>query len=394
MAVSAEQELLEHLIVGNEDLDHLEQMLGEFNVFEALGVVRQEIRHSDFLRFLLDPSENHGVGDALLKALLKRALQQHQHRELGVIDIDVADLSESYAERERFNIDVLVHGSPAPIVLAIENKIDAGEHSDQLRRYRETLEREFPRHKTVLLFLSADGQEPSDPDWISLSYADVLAIIEAVRRARSSTLGGDVLTALKHYETMVRRHIVSDSDIAELCRKLYRAHQKAFDLILEHRPDQQSDIREAVEQVIRQQPQFSMDHCSKSYIRFLPTEWDQDARLKTGSGWTDTGRVLLFEVQNFSDSVRLKLIIGPGEGAVRQSIFDFAKAHRDLFRGITSKLYPKFTQVYTRALVEKDDYDAPPEEVVRKATTALSSLFAADIAQLISGLRSVLRHGT
>jgi hypothetical protein len=79
---------------------------------------------------------------------------------------------------------------------------------------------------------------------------------------------------------------------------------------------------------------------------------------------------------------------------VRQSIFDFAKAHRDLFRGITSKLYPKFTQVYTRALVEKDDYDAPPEEVVRKATTALSSLFAADIAQLISGLRSVLRHGT
>ncbi len=106
----------------------------------------------------------------------------------------MADLSESYAERERFEIDVLVHGDPARIIVAIENKIDSGERSDQLPRYRETIRREYPGHKAVLLFLSPDGQQPSDPEWIPLSYDDVLATTEAVRKARSGIIGGDVLT--------------------------------------------------------------------------------------------------------------------------------------------------------------------------------------------------------
>ncbi|MBI5066936.1 MAG: PD-(D/E)XK nuclease family protein [Deltaproteobacteria bacterium] len=391
MSGSEEQQHLERLIVGNEDLERLEQLLGEFNLFEALGVVRQEVRHSDFLRFLLDPSENHGLGDTMLKALLKRALQRHQHPELGVIDIDVADLSESYAERERFAIDVLIHGDPAGIVIAIENKIGADEHSDQLRRYKESIRREYPSHKAVLLFLTPDGQDPSDPDWIALSYDDVLATTGSVSRARRSTLGGDVVTALTHYETMVRRHIVSESDVAELCRKLYRAHQKAFDLILEHRPDQQGDMREALERVIRSQPDFELDFCSKAFVRFFHRSWDQDQRLKTGTAWTRSGRLLLFELQNKPDSVRLKLIIGPGDPAVRERLFDFAKTHKDPFKGIPSKLYPMFTQVYSRPLVEKDDFDAPPEEVIQQAAAALTERFAGDIGQLIARVADFLR---
>ena len=32
-------------------------------------------------------------------------------------------------------------------------------------------------------------------------------------------LGADVNTMMRHYVTMLRRHIVSESDIAELCRQ-------------------------------------------------------------------------------------------------------------------------------------------------------------------------------
>ena len=46
---------LERFLVGNRDLERLEALLDRFNILEALGVVRQELRHSDFLRFLLDP---------------------------------------------------------------------------------------------------------------------------------------------------------------------------------------------------------------------------------------------------------------------------------------------------------------------------------------------------
>jgi hypothetical protein len=41
--------------VNNAELEQLEAMLAEFNVFEAAGLTSQEIRHSRFLSFLLDP---------------------------------------------------------------------------------------------------------------------------------------------------------------------------------------------------------------------------------------------------------------------------------------------------------------------------------------------------
>jgi hypothetical protein len=259
-----------------------------------------------------------------------------------------------------------------------------------LRRYKGAIKQEYPGHKAVLLFLSPDGEQPTDPDWIALSYDEVLVTTEAARKSWESTLGRDVVTALRHYATMLRRHIVSDSDVAELCRKLYRAHQKAFDLVFEHRPDLQSGIREGLEQLLQTEPKLGMDHCTKAYVRFYVKWWDEDERLKTGT-WTVTGRVLLFEIQNFDDSVRLKLIIGPGEAAVREQLFEFAKAHKDLYRGIRPKLSAKFTQVYAHSLLEKGDFDAPPEEVIQKARTALSTLLAGDITQITIGLREILR---
>lgn len=61
---------LEHLVVGNEDLERLETLLDQFNIFEAIGVVDQELRDSDFLAYLLDPRGNHDLRDAFIKRLL------------------------------------------------------------------------------------------------------------------------------------------------------------------------------------------------------------------------------------------------------------------------------------------------------------------------------------
>jgi hypothetical protein len=59
LATAVEQRtLLEAFIVDNPELERLEDLLSEFNLFEALGAVRQEIRHSDFLSYLLDPTAN------------------------------------------------------------------------------------------------------------------------------------------------------------------------------------------------------------------------------------------------------------------------------------------------------------------------------------------------
>ena len=56
------------------ELECLENLLDRFNVFEAIGFVGQEIKHSHFLAFLLDPNQNHGLEDRFLRNLLREAL--------------------------------------------------------------------------------------------------------------------------------------------------------------------------------------------------------------------------------------------------------------------------------------------------------------------------------
>jgi len=40
---------LEHFVVNNDELLQLEDRIGRFNIFDALGIVNAEIRHSNFL---------------------------------------------------------------------------------------------------------------------------------------------------------------------------------------------------------------------------------------------------------------------------------------------------------------------------------------------------------
>src|SRR5581483_9628303 len=130
-----------------------------------------------------------------------------------------------------------------------------------------------------------------------------------------------------HYTQMLRRHIVAESEIAELCRRIYLKHQRALDLIYEYRPDQQAIIREILEQLAQNNEELVLDHCSKSYIRFGVTAWDVP-KLKSGKGWTRSGRIMLFEFANSIDRLKLKLIVGPGPDDIRQGLFDTAQAHQ------------------------------------------------------------------
>ena len=69
--VEQDRKVLEAFAVNNLDLGRLEALLDRFNIFEAVGLVWQEVRHSTFLAFLLDPRASHGLGDAFTKRLLR-----------------------------------------------------------------------------------------------------------------------------------------------------------------------------------------------------------------------------------------------------------------------------------------------------------------------------------
>src|SRR6266567_4711859 len=81
---------LEHFVVDNDDLLALESLIGKFNIFDALGIARAEIRHSNFLAYILDPAESHGQGQLFLKAILMDLLKAAPAdlRPFSPIDLD------------------------------------------------------------------------------------------------------------------------------------------------------------------------------------------------------------------------------------------------------------------------------------------------------------------
>ena len=147
---------------------------------------------------------------------------------------------------------------------------------------------------------------------------------------------------------MLRRHIVSDSEIAKLCVKIYKKHKQALDLIYEHRPDLQLELADFLKSLIKDAGSHGivLDQGGKSYIRFTYSNWDKDTPQLTGQGWTQSKRILLFEFNNLPNSLTLKLIVGPGDQVIRNNLYQSAIDNPSVFKGMSKKLYPKFTQIY------------------------------------------------
>ena len=360
---SDEFRLLDALFIDNQELDRLESLLEQFNIFEALGAVLVELRHSDFLAFLLNPNQNHGLGEDFVKLFLQRALSYAKYQPIPFrpIDLDILDLDDLMVLREWQNIDITLVDERNKFVIIIENKIGSGEHSEQLTRYRKTVDLHYPGWRKLCLFLTPEGDEPTDSEYIPIDYNLVVELVEKISDTRSSTIGPDVRTLLTHYSQMLRRYIVSESEIVDLCRKIYRKHQRALDLIYEYRPDQQEAIREILENLISTNPDLVMDIGSKSYIRFLPKNWDVSI-LKQGAGWTRTGRILLFEIQNYPNMLNIHLIIGPGPQAIREKLYSLTQQYNFL-RGYRA-FGAKWNTIYRRSILSEKDYEEDNLEVL------------------------------
>jgi hypothetical protein len=368
---------LEAFLIDNPELEELESLLDEFNIFEAIGAVRQEVRHSDFLAFLLSPQEKHGLGDLFAKTLLQKAVQQVCDQELDVTSVDLAlwDLDQLTVQREWRHIDILLRDDHHRLAVIIENKVDSIEHSQQLRRYWQTASRQFPDWNILGLYLTPDLREPSDDRYIPVDYVLVESVIEGLVASRASVIGPDVLTLMRHYRQLLRRHIMPDSDIAQLCQRIYRKHQRALDLIYEHRPDLQAELRDYLLELIAGTPGMILDHSTKTWVRFVPESWEATP-LRNGQGWVPSNRMLLFEFGNGPDRLHLKLTIGPGPQEIRERLFNMAMKHIPPFvigkkRG--ASLRGKHKAVYVRDFLRQQDYEGAALEdltpKIRKAWT-------------------------
>lgn len=89
------------------------------------------------------------------------------------------DLYSFRVLREWRNIDILLISDEEKVAITIENKVGSHEHSNQLNRYREIVQKEFPEYDAKFIFLTPEGETPSDEEnWEIFTYNDVVEILE------------------------------------------------------------------------------------------------------------------------------------------------------------------------------------------------------------------------
>ena len=73
-----------------------------------------------------------------------------------------------------------------------------------------------------------------------MGYQEVLNIIESAHQKVKLLPDAELL--INNYVNTIRRDIVGDERLAQICADIYAKHQKALDLIYENRPDRAADI--------------------------------------------------------------------------------------------------------------------------------------------------------
>ena len=89
------RENLEALVIENDDFEKLDTAFDRFCPFEAMGVVRWEILVGAYLSKMLNPSEAHGYGSKLLRALMTVAVSTGTAQEFFPMDVHLLELEDA-----------------------------------------------------------------------------------------------------------------------------------------------------------------------------------------------------------------------------------------------------------------------------------------------------------
>ena len=275
------------------------------------------------------------------------------------------------------------------LVIIIENKIGSSEHSNQLRRYLDVVLKDFPGWRVAGVYLTPGGDAPSEDAFVPCSYDLVHEAIQTLLDGRTTVMGEDVRAAVRHYSQLLQRHVMSDSEIAVLCQRIYRRHQRALDLIYEHRPDRAAVAQEIVLGMLQAEEAIELDHCTKSYVRFLPVSWDFPP-LRLGS-WTSTGRMLLFEFRSDYRGIVLQLHLGPGPDEIRKALFGTA-LRSSVFKPTSKNLNKKWNALSeARIVVGASELEELEEEALGARISEIWKTFLAnDWGPMVDELEPVL----
>tara|TARA_B100000780_G_scaffold256043_1_gene204981 strand:- start:82 stop:1284 length:1203 start_codon:yes stop_codon:yes gene_type:complete len=302
-------------LLKDEDFDKLDLGLKNPNIFQILRISKNEIRHSNFLSWLLDPNESHKLGDIFLKRFLREVFSSDKFGNIDQVDVEGMDLTKVTIQREWKNIDILI--VLENVVVCIENKVLSKEHSNQLMRYREIIESNYPKHKQTFVFLTPEGDtsESESETYEPISYEFIVNSLERIISVYGESLNQQVKNYIKDYITIIKRELMGTDKLTKLSKKIYQNHKELFDFIIEHKPELVDDLSKIMKEELSKRG-WILGSENKYYVRFLTPEI-QDLiyyNNQTKNGWNKR-ESFLFEVVLYppSNKLNFKTVLSPSD---------------------------------------------------------------------------------
>ncbi len=227
-----------------------------FHKTSAVNLVKKahEIRYSAMLAWLMNPNENHKLGNMFVKELLERKFEGNPD-ELTKINkyFSDSDKDSVIVQNEFENIDVYYKNDKNNAHIALEVKQYAFEHNrsntdiSQLKVYKNVVDREsdaIDKNNSCkyFLFLTPLGDEASEgnADWISVDYSDVVYVLDKMISANHDL---DFVKIVKDFKKELERTSMNldfdalkanlqdfDKEDKELLKEFARNMEKEIDL--------------------------------------------------------------------------------------------------------------------------------------------------------------------
>ncbi len=213
----------------------LRSKLNSPNIFLCLDNASYEIRHSNFISWLLNPDGSHNLNDYFLRLFLDS---------IGQPAAEKGELLKIL--REKWNIDILIEFKSRVIV--IENKIKAKDSSGQLFKYRTKIRDKFPSKKINLIYWTLNGSDPTDIDegeeWGRYSYEKFADILED---SLSDIKEKKVAIYIEDYVDALRLRYLKQSKYIEIAKKINEKYKMEISKLFEDQENFNFEDKLAIE---------------------------------------------------------------------------------------------------------------------------------------------------
>ncbi|NQS98484.1 MAG: PD-(D/E)XK nuclease family protein [candidate division Zixibacteria bacterium] len=306
-----QKEKIYKFLINNEKLELLQSQLNEFNPFKVLRIEDHEIRHSNVLAWLFCPSENHNLDDRILKKFLLSVVAKPDNEDIleesiHLLDLQQANYLDAEVYREEDHIDLLIISKKNRLAIIIENKIFSKEHTSQLNRYLEMVKSKYHKNKILPIYLTFEGDRPSNLNYCSASYHDVFKVIDFNIKLYKNRITSYAFDFIQFYLKILKEKIIMDENLKKLCRSIYKENKDAIDLI--YSIGNEIDIFLSIEDFKDKFPDIEIIWSSNKNFCFLLQEFKVSKQIS--SNWAG-GHSIAYWFLEYYGKLKIILEIGP-----------------------------------------------------------------------------------